>query len=224
MAVSERFQQAYRRLSGAFGAHQDVPREPDRVAELAGARAELEDRRSEMKAVRQTEGLEPFRRENPDWVDPDIGKGATGWTGKFFAVFAMLVLVGGVVLIAGELGGGGDDEPVVVDLSITAEPKEQGGCVVAVAGLLRNDSSAPIRVIAVNFDAVDRANGRSLDTWPGGVDRSYLLAGESAVVTASFAVPVTLVDPPSCPDSLAGDLRVTYAPPTGPLQVLKVGL
>ena len=226
MAVSHRFEQAYRRLIGAFGVHHDAPRDPERVLELARARAALEDRRTEMKVAREHEDLEPFRRENPDWVDPGIGMGATGMGAKLLAVLGAVALFGGLVLVVNEFRqwGVADEALTAAEFEVESEPVTGGGCVVTVTGNLHNDSSGPVRVLAANFDAVDRANGTSLDTWPAELERTYLEPGVTTAVTASFAVPVTLLDPASCPASAGGELRVTYSEVTGPVQLLTVQL
>ena len=226
MAVSDRFQRAFQRLSGAFGAHHDAPRDPERVVELARARAALEDRRADMKVAREREDLTPFRRENPDWVDPKVGMGATGWGAKLLAVLGAVVMFGGLVVVVNEFRQWGviDENLAAVDFEVESEPVTDGGCVVTVTGVLRNDSSGPIRIVGANFDAVENANGTSLDTWPAELDRTYLEPGMTAVVSASFPVPVTLVDPARCPAVPGGELRVTYSEATGPIQVVSVEL
>lgn len=227
MAVSDRFQRAFQRLSGAFGAHHDAPRDPERVVELARARAALEDRRTDMKVAREREDLAPFRRENPDWVDPKVGMGATGWGAKLLAVLGAVALFGGLLLVVNEFRQWGalDEALTASAFEVESEPVTGGGCVVTVTGLLHNDSSGPVRVLAANFDAVDRANGTlSLETWPAELERTYLEPGVTSALTASFAVPVTLVDPARCPASPGGELRVTYSEVTGPVQLLTVQL
>ncbi|MEM7287182.1 MAG: hypothetical protein AAF480_12585 [Actinomycetota bacterium] len=92
MAVSQRFEQAYRRLVAAFGVHQYAPRSADDVHELAAARALLEDRRSQMADARDDEDLEPFKRINPDWVDPRDSLYSTGHRGKIAAVIGAALL------------------------------------------------------------------------------------------------------------------------------------
>ena len=92
MAVSQRFESAYRRLVAAFGVHQYAPRSPDDVHELAAARALLEDRRSQMADARRHEGLEPFRRVNPDWVEPRDSLHSTSYRGKVAAFIGAALL------------------------------------------------------------------------------------------------------------------------------------
>lgn len=218
MAVSDRFQRAFQRLSGAFGAHQDAPRDPERVLELARARAALEDRRTDMKVAREREDLAPFRRENPDWVDPKVGMGATGWGAKLAALLGVVVLFGGLLLIVNEVGQWGVDEDLSADgLEIGAEATTDGGCLVTVAGTLANEGSSPIRVVEVDFRAVDRDSGAALGTWNAQLERTYLDPGVTSAVTAQ-------ADRASCPGSPGGELRVTYSGATGPLRVLRVRL
>lgn len=80
MAVSERFNQALRKLQTMFGRHHDAPRSMEGIPELATRRANLEDARSEMTAQRKLEGLRPFGvRRSPHWVDPARRRPATAW-------------------------------------------------------------------------------------------------------------------------------------------------
>ena len=46
------FEQAWRRLVGAFGRYNDVPRDPDNLDPLAKARIDLEDARQEIDQAR----------------------------------------------------------------------------------------------------------------------------------------------------------------------------
>ena len=219
MAVSDRFQQAYRRLTGAFGAHHDAPRDPERVVELASARAALEDRRTDMKAARTDDGLAPFRRENPDWVDPRIGMGTTSRGAKLAALLGVVVLFGGLLLIVNEVGQWGvvNEGLEASEFDIEAEPTADGGCVVTVAGTLGNEGSGPIRVVEADFRAVDRDSGAALGTWDAQLERTYLEPGVTSAVTAQ-------ADRASCPGSPGGELRITYSEATGPLQLLTVRL
>ena len=95
MAVSQRFEGAYRRLVAAFGVHQYAPRSPDDVHELAAARALLEDRRSQMAEARNDEDLEPFKRINPDWVEPRDSLSSTSIRGKVGAFIGAALLAAG---------------------------------------------------------------------------------------------------------------------------------
>lgn len=54
--ISLRFNRAWRRLTTAFSRHQDTPRDPDDIATLGEARAELEEARDEARAARAVLG------------------------------------------------------------------------------------------------------------------------------------------------------------------------
>ena len=118
MAVSHRFESAYRRLVAAFGVHQYAPRDPDDVHELAAARALLEDRRTQMADARKDEELEPFKRINPDWVEPRDSLHSTSIRGKVGAFIGAALLAVMFLLIVVtvqdfiESGGGVDCEMI----------------------------------------------------------------------------------------------------------------
>ena len=57
--ISETFERAWRRLARAFGAYQDVPRDPDDLDSIADARFELEDARDEARHARENETAAP---------------------------------------------------------------------------------------------------------------------------------------------------------------------
>ncbi len=59
------FERTYRRLVGRWRDHADAPREPDRVVELAAARAALDDARRETYDARHRYHPEPKLDTSP---------------------------------------------------------------------------------------------------------------------------------------------------------------
>ena len=102
MPVSSRFDAALRRLLKVFRSYVKGPRSPDSVGEVGRRRADLEDARVAMSAVRQQDGLGGTApRVSPRWVEPGLGRSAT--TAEKSLVFVAIglflaILVGGAFL------------------------------------------------------------------------------------------------------------------------------
>ncbi len=61
--MHEMFEGLFAKLVGRWKVYQDAPRHPERVPELAAARADLDDARNEIAEVRKR--LEPHHRHTP---------------------------------------------------------------------------------------------------------------------------------------------------------------
>lgn len=70
MALHERFSAVFRKLIGRWTHYQDAPRDPERVTELAQARADLDETRSEIAEVRDEYHPDWQREDAPQRSDP----------------------------------------------------------------------------------------------------------------------------------------------------------
>ncbi len=220
MALSDRFHNGYDRLVGAFTRHRAAPREPERVVELASARADLEDSRSEMAELRRAEGWKGWRRHNPDFVDPRLRSGSDRRSSKVLALVAGLVLVGGLLaLFLAILDFRSGD---VLDVRVVSEEivTTDTGCSWEVGVDITHvaEGVGMFRLVAIQVDA--RYAGNTLEMADVGTGFANQMVGFGDNSFAAVTVPL-----PNCDAALGdvdhGALRVTYAPPTGALQTIE---
>lgn len=191
-----RFARAFDRLLGAFGRYQAAPRDPERVPELAAARAELDDARADARAEAATDWEQPRPAHR---FEPGVGTDSNSVAGRIAAgVFLVIVLLAlfGVWRWLGPLGEG---RLTFVDGTFTEElVVEEGRCAWRVDAEVRNNGAEPISVRNVSASTrlgLARGNG-------GGVE---LPQGTATPVRIDLVLP-------ECPDALddlaAGNLRV----------------
>lgn len=206
MAVSDRFNQALRKLQTMFGLHHHAPRSPDTVRELASRRANLDDARNEMAAQRELEGLEPFaERRSPKWVDPGWRKPATAFE-LIAVVVSVVIILGAFLWLLWQASAiGGEDHAVgLMDGSVveTLEPTDSGSCVWTVAFVLEAKTPASLRVQAIRINRSESSRTMTpLSTIPTGPLNDHAVG---RLVYEFF----------TCPESIDdidhGSLQVTY--------------
>jgi len=152
MALSGRFDRAFRRLTAAFGAYIRTERSPQNLPELSQRRTRLDEARSEMANVRSDEGLRFPKRTAVGLRPFRGGAGSTSRFGKttviVFATFLVIGLVS-VVLKVGPIRFGPVDNNadfVFDNVTETVTDIGNGDCSWVVEFRLRNTSSETIRL------------------------------------------------------------------------------
>ncbi len=219
MAVSERFNQALRRLGRTFDSYRRAPRTPDRVTELASSRARLEDARTDMADVRHQEGFSRPERSSPRWFDPRIGLGDSSWTGRVFAVIGVAVLaIGLLVGVKALLDLRGTPDVELVDGSLVelVEPADDGACSWLVTMELESNAAEQLRLRSIFVEGITVGALEDIS----GFETSVLRTGDTTVAQVVSRLP-------SCPDSAAeiahGPIVVSYdSSGTRPIQTVQL--